>query len=56
VITGKFEEGLILLDDALQIVETTGERRVEPELYRHRGQLLSRQGHAEPPRNIIARP
>jgi predicted ATPase len=46
-ITGKFEEGLILLDDALQIVETTGERWVEPELYRHRGQLLSRQGHAE---------
>jgi predicted ATPase len=38
---------LILLDDALQIVETTGERWVEPELYRHRGQLPSRQGHAE---------
>jgi predicted ATPase len=46
-ITGKFEEGLILLDDALQIVETTGERWVESELYRHRGQLLLRQGHSE---------
>ena len=34
------------LDDALRIVETTGERWFEAELYRHKGQLLLRQGHA----------
>jgi predicted ATPase len=36
-----------LLDDALQIVERTGERWLEAELYRHKGQLLLRQGHSE---------
>jgi predicted ATPase len=34
------------LDDALQIVERTGERSLEAELYRHKGQLLLRQGHS----------
>jgi hypothetical protein len=38
---------LILLDEALQIVERTGERWLEAELNRHKGQLLLRQGHSE---------
>jgi predicted ATPase len=33
--------------DAFQIVETAGERWLEAELYRHKGQLLLRQGHTE---------
>jgi predicted ATPase len=36
-----------LLNDALQIVERTGERWLQAELYWHKGQLLLRQGHAE---------
>jgi predicted ATPase len=35
------------LDDALQIVETTGERWSAAELKRHKGQLLQREGHSE---------
>jgi predicted ATPase len=35
------------LDEALQIVERTGERWLAAELYRHKGQLLLRQGHSE---------
>jgi predicted ATPase len=46
-IAGRVEEGLTLLDDALQIVERTGERWLAAELHRHKGQLLLRQGHAE---------
>ena len=45
-ISGRVEEASTLLDDALQIVETTGERWLEAELYRHKGQLQERQGHA----------
>jgi len=44
-IAGQIEEGLTLLDDALQIVERTGERSLEAELNRQKGQLLLRQGH-----------
>jgi predicted ATPase len=36
---------LSLLDNALQIVERTGERWLDAELYRHKGRLLLRQGH-----------
>jgi predicted ATPase len=46
-ITGQIEECLTLLDDALRIVESTGERWFEAELCRHKGQLLLRQGHDE---------
>jgi class 3 adenylate cyclase/predicted ATPase len=46
-IAGQIEESLTLLDDALQIVERTGERWLEAELNRHKGQLLLRQGHSE---------
>jgi predicted ATPase len=35
------------LDDALQIVERTGERWFAAELNRHKGQLLLRQGHSK---------
>jgi tetratricopeptide (TPR) repeat protein len=46
-IAGKIEEALTLLDDALQIVETTGERWFAAELHRHKGELLLWQGHPE---------
>jgi len=46
-ISGQVEEGLALSDEALQIVEKTGERWLMAELNRHKGQLLLRQGHSE---------
>jgi class 3 adenylate cyclase/predicted ATPase len=46
-IAGQIEEALSLLDDALQRVEWTGERWLEAELNRHKGQLLRRQGHTD---------
>jgi class 3 adenylate cyclase/tetratricopeptide (TPR) repeat protein len=46
-IAGQFEEAVTLVNDALQIVARTGERWLEAELNRHKGQLLSRQGHTE---------
>jgi len=46
-ITGQFEEAVTLLDRALHIVEKTGERWLEAELYRHKGQLLLRQKHSK---------
>jgi class 3 adenylate cyclase/predicted ATPase len=45
-LAGKVEEGLNLLDDALRIVQTTGERWFVAELNRHKGQVLLRQGHS----------
>jgi predicted ATPase len=35
------------LDDALRIVETTGERWFEAEIYRQKGRLLLRHGHTD---------
>jgi predicted ATPase len=46
-IAGQIEEALSLLDEALEIVEPTGERWFAAELYRHKGQLLLRQGHSD---------
>jgi predicted ATPase len=46
-IAGQVEEAATELDDALQIVERTGERWLEAELNRHKGQMLLRQGHTE---------
>jgi TolB-like protein/predicted ATPase/class 3 adenylate cyclase len=46
-IAEEIEEGLTVLDDAFQIVETTGVRWLAPELNRQKGQLLLRQGQAE---------
>jgi predicted ATPase len=42
---GQIVEGLTLLEEALQIVERTGERWLEAELHRQKGQLLLQQGH-----------
>ena len=44
---GQVEESVSLLDDALQIVERTGERWFAAELNRHKGQLLLRRGQTE---------
>jgi predicted ATPase len=44
-IAGQVEESLTLLDDALRIVERTGERWLAAELNRRKGRLLLRQGH-----------
>jgi len=38
---------LILLGEALELVERTGERWFAAELNRHKGELLLRQGHTE---------
>jgi predicted ATPase len=46
-IAGQIEEGLTLLDEALQIDERTGAHWFTAELNRHKGQLLLRQGHSE---------
>ena len=42
----QIEEAVIVLDDALQIAERTGERWFAAELNRHKGKLLLRQGDA----------
>jgi predicted ATPase len=44
-IAGQIEEATTQLDEALQIVERTGERWLLAELNRLKGQLLLRQGH-----------
>jgi predicted ATPase len=44
---GQIQEAVTLLDDALQIVERTGERWFAAELNRLKGQLMLRQGHSE---------
>jgi predicted ATPase len=46
-IVGQVEEALTLLDEALQIVERTGERWFAAELNRHKGQLLLKQANPE---------
>jgi predicted ATPase len=44
---GQIEEALTAADDALQLVERTGERWFEAELHRQKGQLMVRQGRSE---------
>jgi predicted ATPase len=46
-IAGKVEESLTLSEEALRMVEETGERWLAAELTRHKGRLLLRQGHSE---------
>jgi len=46
-IVGQLEEAVTLFDEALHIVERTGERWFAAELNRHKGQLLLQQGHSE---------
>jgi predicted ATPase len=42
-IAGEIKEGLTVLDESIQIIERTGERWLEAELNRHKGELLLRQ-------------
>jgi predicted ATPase len=46
-IAGQIEEALTLLDSALETVEEQGGYWLKAELYRHKGQLLLRQGQPE---------
>jgi predicted ATPase len=46
-IAGQIEEGAARLDQAVQLVERTGERWFAAELDRQRGRLLLRQGHPQ---------
>jgi predicted ATPase len=46
-IAGQINEAVTLLDDALQMVERTGELWFAAELNRHKGWLLLNQGHSE---------
>jgi predicted ATPase/class 3 adenylate cyclase len=46
-VAGQVEEALTLLDDALQMLQRTGESWFAAELNRHKGELLLRQGHSE---------
>jgi predicted ATPase len=46
-IAGQIEVAIEFVDDALQIVERTGERWLAAELCRHKGQLLLRQARCE---------
>jgi predicted ATPase len=46
-IAGQVEESLTLLDEALRMVDRTGERWFEAELNRHKGHLLLRQGRTQ---------
>ena len=46
-IAGQIEEAVTLLDEALQVVERTGECWFAAELNRHKGQLLLQEGHTE---------
>ena len=46
-IAGQIDEALAQLDDALRIVETTGERWFEAEIFRQKGRLVLRQGHTD---------
>jgi adenylate cyclase len=54
-IAGQIEEGAARLDQALQLVERTGERWFAAELDRQRG-CCYRKGIPKPPRSCIARP
>jgi predicted ATPase len=54
-IAGRIEEAISLLDDALQIVEWTGERWLEADLHRLKGQMLLRQGRSEAAEELYCR-
>ena len=55
MISGQIEEAMSELNDALQIVERTGERWLAAELYRYKGQLLLRQRHSEAAEELYCR-
>ncbi len=52
---GQIEEAMTQLDDALQIVERTGEHWFTAELYRLKGQLLLHQRHTETAAELYCR-
>jgi len=54
-IAGRVEEALTQVGKALEIVERTGVRWLAAELYRHKGQLLLRQGHSEAAEELYRR-
>jgi predicted ATPase len=54
-IAGRIEEAISLPDDALQIVEWTGERWLEADLHRLKGQVLLRQGRSEAAEELYCR-
>ena len=54
-IAGKIDEAVTQSDAALEIVEKTGVRWLAAELYRHKGQLLLRQGHTEAAEELYRR-
>jgi TolB-like protein/DNA-binding winged helix-turn-helix (wHTH) protein/predicted ATPase/class 3 adenylate cyclase len=54
-IAGKIEEAATLVDEALQLVERTGERWFVAELNRQKAQLLRRQGYAEAAERLYRR-
>ena len=55
-IAGQIEEALTLLDDALQIVERTGERWFAAELTGTKASCCCSRGIRRPPRNCITKP
>ena len=55
-IAGEIDEARIVLDDALQNVETTGERWFAAELTGKKASCCCGKGIPRPPRNSIARP
>jgi class 3 adenylate cyclase/predicted ATPase len=54
-IAGKIEDAVTQLDEALQLIERTGERWFAAELNRHKGQLLLRQGHSDAAEELYRR-
>ena len=46
-IAGQIEESFALVDDALRMIERTGERWFAAEVHRQKGQLLDRQGQSD---------
>jgi class 3 adenylate cyclase/predicted ATPase len=48
-IAGQIEEALGHVDNALQLAEAIGERWLMAELYRHKGELMLRQGYSNAP-------
>jgi predicted ATPase len=54
-LSGQIEEAATQLSEALQIVERTGERWLEAELYRRKGGLLLRQGNSEAAEELYRR-
>jgi predicted ATPase len=53
---GQIEEAMTQLDEALQIVERTGERRFAAELNRHKASCCCGKGISRPARNRIRKP